>query len=410
MDNKVGNSSKVTGGNEPDKHIATIDGTLALQMLKEEKIKPESIQISDKGIATFQDINGISFRSELTKEQVIEFQQISSENQCISSNQSTPEIQNFSHLNDYATLKSQAGSATTSLSIFDDPDSKGLSRENQVKQIEIKGKNTPDNSWKFNFSMGFNRTKYSDTDMHLKSSRVDATIKDFSFQERTSSDFYNPKNWKQPMDAFRWIDEPTNSFTFSAENKNNVYSLTAFHPKFLKQQYENKHVTGTVDGVAVDKVMPINEEFDGYNNKPGEMNLTRFENTHMQMDWQLGYGRNITLVDAHKYGKLVYTPSVYAGLTSGKHYDAYVKPNAYWDFEDSEDKNRIQGANFAIGNKLKYEYGRANIFVENKFTFSHLEHQFMDGTAKYNMKYNATTFGLGFRLYETKPKPEIPVP
>jgi hypothetical protein len=317
--------------------------------------------------------------------------------------------ENLQPVPDNFSLKTQSGSALTHANLFDDG-SKNKANDLSDKPIELKSQDKGGDTWKFNFRMGFNRTKYSDTDMHLKSSRVDATIKNFSFQERTSSDFYNPKNWQQPMDAFRWIDEPTNSFTFSAEKNNNEFSLTAFHPKFLKQPYETKQVTGTVDGIAVDKVMPINEEFDGYNDKPGEMHLTRFESTHMQMDWQLGYGRNITLVDGKKYGKLVYTPSIYAGLTSGKHYDVYVKPGAYWDFDDAEDKMKIQGANIAVGNKIKYEYGRANIFVENKFTWSHLKHQFMDGTAEYNMKYNATTFGLGYKLFETKPKPKIQEP
>jgi hypothetical protein len=155
-------------------------------------------------------------------------------------------------------------------------------------------------------------------------------------------------------------------------------------------------------------MMPINEPFDGYNDQPGQMHLTRFENTYRQMDLQLGYGRDITVADTHKYGKLVYTPSIYAGVSAGYHLDVYNKPGAYWDYDDHQDPLKIQGANVAVGNKVRYEYGRANIFVENKFTFSHFKHQFMDGTAEYNMKYNATTFGLGFQLNKNRPKPVVP--
>jgi len=241
---------------------------------------------------------------------------------------------------------------------------------------------------------------------------MDVTIKDFEFKERTSASFYNPKTWQQFQDGFRWIDEPTNSFIFNAEKGNNVFYVTAFHPKFLKEDFQDKHVTGTVDGVAVDQVMPINENFDGYNNQPGEMHLTRFENTHMQMDWQVGYGRNITLLDANKYGKLVYTPSVHAGVTTGQHLDVYVKEGEYWEFNDYKDKSRVQGANVSVGNRLKYEVGKFNTFVENRFNFSHLEHPFMEpgGKASYNMMYTNTTFGIGYQFYQTKPKnkPEKP--
>lgn len=271
-----------------------------------------------------------------------------------------------------------------------------------------KDKKTGDDQWKLNLSMGYNRTKYFDTDVHLKSSRVDVTVKDFSFKERTSAEYFNPKTWEGIQDCMRWLDEPTNSFTFSATKNKNVFSLTAFHPKFLKEEYETKHVTGTIDGVSVDQMMPINEPFDGYNDQPGQMHLTRFENTYRQMDWQLGYGRDITLLDTEKAGKVVYRPSVYAGISYGYHVDVYNKPNEYWQYDQNQSKFEIQGGNVSLGNRLSYEYGRANIFAENKFTFSHLEHTFMDGRAEYNMKYNATTVGVGYQINKTKKKPAVP--
>lgn len=402
MDNKIDNSAKVTTGSGNSKNVTAVSAETALQMLKEGKIKQESIQISDKGIATFQDQKGNSFRSELSKEQLTAFQG----NYTIDPAASLPE--NSIHENISLAANVSSGSAKAFTSLFDD-NSPPPNLKTNVKP-ESANKDNSDNQWKFDARFGFNRTHYFDTDMHLKDSRLDVTIKDFSFKERTSADFYNPKNWKQPMDAGRWIDEPTNSFTLSAAKNKNVFSLTVFHPKFLKEDYETRHVTGTVDGVHVDQMMPINEPFDGYNDQPGQMHLARFENTYRQMDLQVGYGRDITIADTHKYGKLVYTPAIYAGVSAGYHLDVYNKPNAYWDYDDHQQNLSIQGANVAIGNKVKYEYGRANIFVENKFTFSHLKHDFMDGTAEYNMKYNATTFGLGYTIFKTKPKTQDPAP
>lgn len=393
MENIIDSSYKVNNSSDSTKTTSTISGDSAVKMLLECKIKPETVQISDKGIVTFQDKNGDSFRAELSKDQINIFQK-DTNLQADKTGQIPPEMLNIG-------TNTPAGSAQSFIGIFDDSHGREPANEPVLK-------NKKDDNWTFRFNFGYNRTKYFDTDMHLKSSRMDVNIKDFSFQERTSSDFYNPGNWQSAQDAFRWIDEPTNSFILSAEKNNNVFSISAFHPKFLKQNYETKHVTGTVDGVTVDKMMPINEPFDGYNDKLGEMHLTRFESTHRQMDWQFGYGRNITLMNNDKYGKLLYTPSIYAGVTSGQHVDVYAKPNEYWEFNDYEDKHRIQGLNASFGNRLQYEYGKASVFVENKTTVSHLKHQFMDGTAEYNMKYNATTFGLGFKLYETKPKPEKP--
>jgi hypothetical protein len=391
---KVDNSVKVDNYSNISKDITNITPNDALNMFKEGNVNLSSVKISDKGVVTFNDKSGNSYRTELSKEQIKGLEQKIS-----NQNTKTFESSNVVGKNKLDIVPNKEGTAKKTVNLFDDK-----SEDKKDKELNINPSKNDDNKWNFKFYFGYNRTKYFDTDMHLKSSRLDVTVKDFSFKERTSSDFYNPKTWESAQDAFRWIDEPTNSFILNAENKNNVLYFTAFHPKFLKQDFQEKHVTGTVDGVQVDKVMPINEKFDGYNNQPGEMHLTRFESTHKQMDWQVGYGRNITLLENEKAGKLVYTPSVHVGVTSGKHVDVYVKENEYWDFDNYEDKTRIQGANVGIGNRLMYEKGKVSVFAENRMNFSHLEHQFMDGKAEYNMKYMNTTFGVGFKLFETKPK------
>jgi len=268
--------------------------------------------------------------------------------------------------------------------------------------IEIVKKDSDGNTWKIRFHFGFSRTSYANTDMHLNNSRLNVVIKDFEFDERTTADAYDFRKWNKPLHFTQWIDEPTNTFAFSVENKNNVFYLTAFHPKFLKTKYQDKHVTGVVDGVAVDRVMPINEEFDGYNNQPGEMHLTRFENTHKQMDWQIGYGRKLVIFENPKAGKLSYIPRVDVGLTSGQNRTVYVKKDEYWEFDEKEDKHRIQGVNASVGHRIEYERGKVGMFVDQKVTVSKLQHGFLDGTASYNMLYSPITFGLSFQIYQQK--------
>lgn len=150
-------------------------------------------------------------------------------------------------------------------------------------------------------------------------------------------------------------------------------------------------------------MMPINEEFDGYNNQPGEMYLVRFENTHKQMDWQIGYGRQFVIFDNKKAGKLTYTPHVAVGATTGKHLTVYTKKGEYWEF-DEYSKDEFQGFNVTAGHKLEYQYGRVSAFVDQRFTHSQLSHQFMDGTATYKMNYMPVTVGVGFDIYKFKPK------
>ena len=275
--------------------------------------------------------------------------------------------------------------------------------DSQVKPYLITQKDTDGNTWKISFSFGNTRTHYFNSDVHLKDSRIDVHIKDAEFTERTSDSFYNPTTWKTLNNASQWIDEPTNTFLFSAQKGANVIYLSIFHPKFLINN-QDKQVTGIVDGVPVNQVMQINPAFHGYNNQPGEMHLTRFQDTHMQMDWEIGYGRKFIIFSGKKAGTLSYTPAAYIGLTSGKNDSLYLKKGAYWDYDEIEAKNTIEGANISVSQRLEYQRGRVSLFVDQKFTHSELKHQFMDGEADFSMNYMPVSFGLGLQLFKLKSK------
>ena len=236
-------------------------------------------------------------------------------------------------------------------------------------------------TWKLKFSFGFTRTGYANTNMHFKTSKMDLVIKDFEFEERTSSSFYKLPEINKPEDSLRWIDEPTNTFTLSLEKNKNTYYVTMFHPKFLKQTEQQKQISGTLDGA------PINQQMD----LDKELGLDYFGNTYLQLDWQIGYGRNFVLLNKGK-GVLSYTPRVDAGITTGRNRSSFRGIEA-------TDKNRVMGVNGSLGHRLEFEKGRFNVFVDQKLTTSHLEHGFMDGKAKYNMNYHHVTVGVGIRLY-----------
>jgi hypothetical protein len=291
---------------------------------------------------------------------------------------------------------------------------KSLIEDNQdschmFKEVEkVKHDLKQENKWIFSFHFGFSRTFYDNTDMKLKSSRVDVLIRDFEIDERTSANFYNPQNWESAMDSLRWIDEPTNHFIITAEKNNHSIILSIFHPKFLKQQYQQKHVTGIVDGVAVDEVMHINEPFDGYNNQLGEMYLVRFENTHLQMAWEVGYGYDIKLFNSSKLGTLSIRPAVFVGMMSGQNLSVYTKPGEYWDYDDGVDKHQIQGMLLSGQVRLNYRIQNFNLFIDGKYSKASLKHGFFDGTAEYDLSYKAITFGIGYTFNPRKKKRRVP--
>jgi hypothetical protein len=90
------------------------------------------------------------------------------------------------------------------------------------------------------------------------------------------------------------------------------------------------------------------------------------------------------------------------GLTSGQNRTVYVKKDEYWEFDEKEDKHRIQGVNASVGHRIEYERGKVGLFVDQKVTASKLKHGSLDGTASYNMLYSPITFGLSFQIYQQK--------
>lgn len=267
--------------------------------------------------------------------------------------------------------------------------------ELKTPPLEIKKKDSDGETWKIRFHFGFTRTRYANQDLHLNTSRLKVVVKDFEFEERTSDGFYDSHNWQKPEDSLRWIDEPTNTFNFSFEKGKNTIYLTMFHPKFLIKKDEVKDVSGTIDGVPVNGPIPLSSPYNGVA-EPGKMYLGYFGNTYMQLDFQIGYGRQFTIHEGEK-GVLTWTPRVDVGISTGLNQSSYAG-------DEYKDAFRYQGLNGAVGYKLEYRKGRLAVFLDQKLTYSHLKHGFLDGTAEYNMKYNQVTIGVGLDLYRSKKK------
>ena len=287
-------------------------------------------------------------------------------------------------------------------------DLRTLAQHQTFKPIEIKRKDQDGDEWNIKFFFGYTRTEYFNSPVvKLRSTRVNVDIKDFDWTERNSFEFFKKENLQGVENMFRFIDEPTNTFFLNFEKGKDVFTFSLLHYKHIMNKGQSKQVTGTVDGVPIDGVVALHPEFDGYNDKPGEMHLLRLENTYQQVNPQIGYGRKVDVLSSKKYGKLSWTPSVQVGFIGGGSYSAFTKEGEYWESDNGSQKFAIKGASFSVGNRLEYEKARVSVFMDQKFSTSKIKQQFLDGTATYRLNYIPVTLGVGVKIYKKSKKIEL---
>jgi len=260
---------------------------------------------------------------------------------------------------------------------------------------------TPKNKWKIRLYASHSFTQYFNTDITFQSSRYNVEIKNYEWAERSSREFFSPETWKKEgNNPFQILDEPTNTFVLSIEKDGHEFFLSAFHPKFLQQGGQVKHIIGNIDGVDVDEVAPVNRPFDGYNQSPGESELVRNQNTYREMIFEIGYGHRFKLLDS-KFGKIDYVPSLTMGVVVGQNFSVMIAKDQWWDFEDSLDDYGIQGVGGSIKNRIEFSTPKEKfgLFYENKLGFYKMEHGFMDGTQKYNLGLMGNSVGMKFMIY-----------
>jgi len=254
--------------------------------------------------------------------------------------------------------------------------------------------------WKLSIYAGHSFTTYFNSDIYFKSSRYDLHVKDYEWAERSSRKYFLPKTWKEPgNNPFQIIDEPTNAFSLCLEKSNHQFCLTAFHPKFHQASDQSKYMNGTIDGTPVNGVAPINKPFDVYDQVPGESELVRNQNTHRQMSYEIGYGYRINLVKS-RFGNVTYTPSVGLGIMMGENLSIVVKEGEWWDFDEYQDRTRVQGFGGSVGNRIEYRTPKGNfgIYAENRIGYYRQQHGFLDGTQQYDIGYSSNRVGLVFGI------------
>jgi hypothetical protein len=258
--------------------------------------------------------------------------------------------------------------------------------------------------WKIRLYASHSYTTYFNSDITFKTSRYNVEVKDYQWAERSSREFFEPQTWKEDgHNPFQWIDEPSNTFTVSIEKNGNEFFLSAFHPKFFQGTDQQKYMKGTIDGVPVDGVQNVNEPYDGYNQRPGESEIMRNENTHRQMTFEVGYGYRFKLLST-KFGSLSYIPSVAGGVMVGQNYSSVIQEGKWWDNDSYQDSFGVQGFGGSITNRIELNspQERIGVFYENKLSLYKQGHGFQDGSQKYNLSYMGNSFGVQFMIYNPK--------
>lgn len=271
----------------------------------------------------------------------------------------------------------------------------------ELEELGQKIKVEPADRWKVRLYASHSFTTYFDSDITFRSTRYNVDIKDYSWAERSSREFFEPKTWAiEGNNPFQMIDEPANTFTAEVEKNGHSFFIQAFHPKFLQAPDQSKYMKGTIDGVWVDGFAPVNKPFDGYDQVPGESELVGNANTHRQMTFEVGYGYRFNLFKS-KYGSITYVPSVAVGVMVGNNHSTYLAKGEWWEFESYDDAYGIQGYGGSITNRIELNSPkeRFGIFYENKLSMYHQEHGFLDGTQKYNLSYMGNSIGMKFMIY-----------
>ena len=263
-----------------------------------------------------------------------------------------------------------------------------------------------EDKWKIRFYASHSYTTYFNSDIKFQSSRYNVEIKDYEWAERSSREFFTPAEWKKPgSNPLQMIDEPSNTFTVSLEKNGHEFFLSAFHPKFLQAPDQVKYVKGSIDGTLVDGVVPINKPHDGWDQTPGESELVRNANTHKQMTFEVGYGYRFKLFDT-KVGSMSFIPSVGVGVMAGTNRSTVIKPNEWFEFDEYNDTQYIQGFGGSVTNRIEFntKKEKLGLFYENKLGFYHQHHGFLDGKQTYDLGFMGNSIGIKMMIYNPSMK------
>lgn len=281
------------------------------------------------------------------------------------------------------------------------------------KPYEITVTDQDDKPWKVRFYFGNTRNTYYPTNIKLKTSEMDVKISGMMPRERPSDSYY--KFWEQKggfTKYFNWIDEPNNTFRLAVEKEGNEFFLTVWHPKYtfvqnsVNDQNTNVYVQGTMNGQPVDGYQHIKGDFDSNGMPlPNQIHLTKWENSHRFLNWEVGYGKVIPIVKVRDMPIVKWTPSLSAGVFTGKNNSGYINSQGeYKVFE--KDQFKIMGVSGTVGNRISITNRKDNIgaFIEHRYYLGKLKYDWADGSAEHFLRSSSFTFGIQVGLFKVGKK------
>ena len=261
--------------------------------------------------------------------------------------------------------------------------------------------NKKNDHWKIRFYASHSSTTYFNTEVQFKTSRYNLDVKNYVWDERSSRDFFLPSTWDKPGNSpLQVLDEPSNTYTFSIEKNGNEFFLSLFHPKFTQGNDQIVQMKGTIDGANVDKTDYINKPFDGYDKNIGESEIVLNQNTYREYNPEIGYGKRINLLKT-KYGSVDYIPSVSGGVMMGGNLSRDVQKGKWFDFDSYQAPYEVQGYGGTIRNRLEVnsKSERFGLFYENRYSLYQMDHQFLDGSESYVLRFSGNSAGFKIMIY-----------
>lgn len=256
------------------------------------------------------------------------------------------------------------------------------------------GRAEPRNDWKVRFSFGPTLTRYFNTDINIRNSRIKAVVKNAQIGERNSMESYEV--WKPYLGSggnpLQFIDEPSNTFLLSLENVSRQFAinLMVFHPKFLVVDGANLNqdvgLRGSIEGRPVNGPVNLSDIFQNYH-------VTKL---HFNVQLQL---EKLVLLAEGGYGSLRLAPGASVGA-----YFGYSDV----DYLDSKGESHHYaspygpiGAGISASTRLIYAFPQDLFSASLAYQLTHaaLSYPMMDGTASQGLNNQTITFSLGVKIY-----------
>ncbi len=256
--------------------------------------------------------------------------------------------------------------------------------------------------WKFTASASHAfSTHYANTNVHINTSRYNLTIDNYDWESRNQNEWMNPQTWFAPgHNIGEVIHEPPNTYTLAWEKNNNILFVSSFHLKYLQGPDQMKRIHGTMDGVAVDHVAPIEKAYDPANPNSSGLDLIANQNTYMSLEFEAGYAHRFVLRDLGKFGTFSYVPGVGVGIATG--ITQSTMRDGQGGYYDYNSKYGYEGFGGSIHNKIEWRTpnDRFGIFYDYKAALYFRQQPLLDGKQTFTQTYTSNSFGMTFTLYD----------